>query len=396
MLKIPSSVLLVARMQRSGHKNIRSGFVNEIIGEYEQIKKYLPDKCESILDIGCGLGAIDVLLYKHYVRCKLNMVDMDFLDPNPTYGYDRNKSYYNLFSLTDKVLRTNGIDTKNDCYMINAKNGKELPEMEKQDLILSILSCGYHYPVNVYIEEISENIKDKGLLIIDLREISYEEQIKDIRKYFKYIDVLRTENKAKRIVASKSPIEKKEDIIPDKRWNCILSKIAKDRKIIGAEIGILNGNTSHRLLKKRPELTLIMVDPWKVPDVNSAYWKSKDINAFKTQKAHDKAYKLTIQHVEFAKDRARIYKMTSVEAVKLVKDNSLDFVFIDGDHSYKGCLYDIRMWYPKLKDKAWIGGHDYAHPNFSGVKKAVDFMFDKEIYNIELGANRTWFVEIEK
>ncbi len=68
-------------------------------------------------------------------------------------------------------------------------------------------------------------------------------------------------------------------------------------------------------------------------------------------------------------------KMTSLEAVKKFKDNSLDFVFIDASHEYEDVRDDILAWYPKVKPGGIIAGHDYYHDEydwFPGVKRAVN------------------------
>lgn len=40
-------------------------------------------------------------------------------------------------------------------------------------------------------------------------------------------------------------------------------------------------------------------------------------------------------------------------------DESVDFVYIDGDHSEQGIIKDLNAWYPKIKSTGWLGGHDY-------------------------------------
>jgi predicted O-methyltransferase YrrM len=42
------------------------------------------------------------------------------------------------------------------------------------------------------------------------------------------------------------------------------------------------------------------------------------------------------------------------------EDNSIDFIYIDGDHSYNAVKQDLEMYLPKLKDNGIIGGHDYS------------------------------------
>jgi hypothetical protein len=49
-------------------------------------------------------------------------------------------------------------------------------------------------------------------------------------------------------------------------------------------------------------------------------------------------------------------KMTSPKAAKLFEDNSIDVVFIDGNHTHRGVMTDLNAWYPKTKQM--ICGHD--------------------------------------
>jgi hypothetical protein len=47
-----------------------------------------------------------------------------------------------------------------------------------------------------------------------------------------------------------------------------------------------------------------------------------------------------------------------------------DMVFIDGDHEYESVKYDIKAWFPHVRDGGILCGHDYGY--FKGVNKAVD------------------------
>lgn len=178
------------------------------------------------------------------------------------------------------------------------------------------------------------------------------------------------------------------------RWNAILDRLPKKGKIKGAEIGVLNGNTAGRILRERQNLILIMIDPWKVPDENSSYWKSADKNARKAQREHEAAYKNTLRVTAHAGKRAQIMRMTSEKAAPQIKDHSLDFVFIDGDHSYEGTKKDIQLWTCKVKPGGFICGHDYMHekrPDLAGVTKAWNEAFPGKI---EKDSNHTCFVRL--
>jgi len=51
-------------------------------------------------------------------------------------------------------------------------------------------------------------------------------------------------------------------------------------------------------------------------------------------------------------------QLSSLDAVSLFKEKSLDFVFVDGDHRAGACLADMNAWWPKLKSGGVLAGHD--------------------------------------
>jgi len=65
-------------------------------------------------------------------------------------------------------------------------------------------------------------------------------------------------------------------------------------------------------------------------------------------------------------------KEYSFDAVERFKDESLDFVYIDGDHSFDNVARDILLYLPKIKKTGFIGGHDYS-PEHPGVREAIRY-----------------------
>lgn len=59
----------------------------------------------------------------------------------------------------------------------------------------------------------------------------------------------------------------------------------------------------------------------------------------------------------------------STKAAARFEDRSLDYIFVDGDHSFEGCYADLVAWYPKLKPGGVFIGHDCT-PN-EGVHQAL-------------------------
>lgn len=89
-----------------------------------------------------------------------------------------------------------------------------------------------------------------------------------------------------------------------------------------------------------------------------------------------------------ASDRCNFVQADSLKASRMFDDESVDFVFIDADHSYEAVKADIAVWFPKVKKGGFIGGHDYNH---NEVWKAVNEFF-AEKFAIDQSKN-SWLVE---
>lgn len=157
-----------------------------------------------------------------------------------------------------------------------------------------------------------------------------------------------------------------------------------DGPVKGAEIGVFAGAMSYRLLERR-DLSLIMVDSWE--GAGAAYADKADWHASLSQTRQDEYFDIANRATGHVGKRRRILRMRSLDAAKQVDDASLDFVFLDADHSEAGCADDIRAWLPKVKPGGFIGGHDYGNSFFPGVSTAVDAAFA----SVERGDNYTWF-----
>jgi len=167
--------------------------------------------------------------------------------------------------------------------------------------------------------------------------------------------------------------------------------LVNKKNLIGVEIGIFQGHHAREMFEKLDIVKLYLVDPYRKydstlsPHLESAKEEAKRVLA------------------EFKDKIVMIYK-ESVEAVKDIDDESLDFVYIDGGHSYDAVSQDIPAWYPKVKSGGLVGGHDYTPDYFPGVVKAVD-EFCKEkgvVLNAKYGVQRKegpatnrdwWFVK---
>lgn len=157
---------------------------------------------------------------------------------------------------------------------------------------------------------------------------------------------------------------------------------------VGAEIGVWMGNTSMKFLNRQLK-HLHLVDSWAIEpyeqQVNSEHGSyqnylkkysritgSTDPKAF--QDYYENVY-LSVK-LKFAdKLNVTIHRMTSTKFFDTVGEQ-LDWVYVDGDHSYEGCLADLKDSLKVVKPGGIVFGDDYQWPGQPngkpGVTRAVD------------------------
>lgn len=147
---------------------------------------------------------------------------------------------------------------------------------------------------------------------------------------------------------------------------------------IGAEIGVLYGGLSNAILEKNKLDKFYLIDPY-------------DFNFFGSKVLADVMYYNLISRFKNSLSNINILRKSSLDASKMINDNSLDFVFIDGGHTYEDVKEDISLWFAKVKNGGFFIGDDY-HFSSPGVIKAVDEFCLKNNYKFQLKNNRIWFI----
>jgi hypothetical protein len=144
---------------------------------------------------------------------------------------------------------------------------------------------------------------------------------------------------------------------------------------------------SVKVLNRLPSLQkYYAIDPWlwypsykeSVNERNQERWN---------QDVMDDYYNQFINVIEPWKEKVKILRMPSNEAHVHIPNGSLDFCFIDGNHSYEFVKEDIQLYLPKVKKGGLLGGHDYGHVK-GGVEDAVNEIFGDDHFT---GSNKTWW-----
>jgi hypothetical protein len=138
----------------------------------------------------------------------------------------------------------------------------------------------------------------------------------------------------------------------------------------GLEIGVRHGDFSKQVLSRWTGCShYILVDPWE----HYAGYKTDGANA--AQSLQDTKYsfvrKNIVENPQFG-GKVSMLRMFSHEASKRIPDNSLSFVYVDGNHYYEYVKNDLNDFWSKLAPGGVMAGHDFTDAYDKGVKRAVN------------------------
>lgn len=156
----------------------------------------------------------------------------------------------------------------------------------------------------------------------------------------------------------------------------LMDLIYETKPKVCVEIGAFAGATTYpiaRTLRFLGNGVLSSIDAWSTQaclegldqkDPNAIWWSKLDIGSVHQQ------FMNLIEQKQLSQYCAPLC-MRSDEAVDLFLDNSIDFLYIDGNFSYKGSMLDVVLYFPKVKKGGyiWLDSADFPQK-----KKAVEFL----------------------
>lgn len=150
---------------------IKAAFLANIAEEYASLKPHLPASAKNILDVGCGIAGIDVPLYEHYAGdTHITLLDRTGVDDAAfSYGMGAEERFYNSLDLARAFLVENGVKADHITLM-EVVPGFTLPADARFDLVVSLISWGYHYPVATYLDQVYNALNPGGRVILDIRK----------------------------------------------------------------------------------------------------------------------------------------------------------------------------------------------------------------------------------
>lgn len=141
----------------------------------------------------------------------------------------------------------------------------------------------------------------------------------------------------------------------------LIQHFAKMGYTRGAEIGVAEGHLSEYMLRNIPDLTLYCVDSWE-PYKGNPWGGSVDRNEHHFKKTVDRLKPF----------QAHIIRERSMDAVKRFNEGTLDFVYIDSNHSFDYVMQDLIEWTKRVRKGGMVTGDDYFSFKRAGVIEAVN------------------------
>lgn len=120
------------------------------------------------------------------------------------------------------------------------------------------------------------------------------------------------------------------------------------------EVGVWKGDFACKILSQSSFIhRYYMIDPWaKLSDWN------KPLNV--GQRQFDEVFAEAMHKTAFAKEKVVVLRGRTKEVIDEIPDGSLDFAYIDGDHTLRGITIDLIKVFPKIRWGGFIGGDDFS------------------------------------
>lgn len=164
-------------------------YQESLLDDFRSIQAFLPARADRILDVGSGLGGIDILLARHYHQPEIWLFDGD--DDCPVMH--KHAETFNCMHAARRFQHQNGVQS-----LVTISPGtSELPP--PCDLVISLQAWCFHFSPEVYADWVRRSCHPGTVLILDVRR-HYVWWRKALRDAFDEVGVALSSDKFERVV----------------------------------------------------------------------------------------------------------------------------------------------------------------------------------------------------
>jgi SAM-dependent methyltransferase len=191
--------LMEAEVDRLGEAIARRA-AGVIHAEYREIEPLLRDLApKRVADIGCGYAFFDLFVARD-LGADVVLIDLED-NEHRHFGFQTEGAAYSSLARAAELLRANKVKAS----QISTLNPRDAApeEVAPVDLVVSFLSCGFHYPVDSYLPFLDRALTPGGAAIFDLREATAAAQAEALSR-FGVLSDLPAPHKARRVLLRKA------------------------------------------------------------------------------------------------------------------------------------------------------------------------------------------------
>lgn len=145
-----------------------------IHAEYQALRPVLHEiGPRMIADIGCGYGLFDLFAARD-LGCAVTLIDLES-NERRHFGFQEEGAAYSSLGVARALLEANGVAP--DRIGTLNPGREDVLAAPPCDLAVSFLSCGFHYPVDLYREFLDRVVRPDGHVIVDLRAATADAQL---------------------------------------------------------------------------------------------------------------------------------------------------------------------------------------------------------------------------
>jgi hypothetical protein len=139
----------------------------EISAEFEPLKPHIvAAKPGMFVSIGPGLAILELMVFRSCGPLKFTLIDIE-QSAEHQHGYAQKGSGYASLESCKRFLVANGVDAAS----VTCCNPRKQPLPSGSfDMLVSLLSMGFHYPCDEYAAFIRDGLRKDGILIFDKRK----------------------------------------------------------------------------------------------------------------------------------------------------------------------------------------------------------------------------------